>query len=93
MNKPLHVAPHGLGYTVFRGGTRVAGIYVHQSDAEARMDKMNRAAKGKWRSCMTCGSGFLSAGPHNRMCDSCRSKAHDNSMSVAVGRATRRAGL
>jgi len=32
---------------------------------------------GKARSCMTCGKGFMSEGPHNRMCEPCRGRDYD----------------
>lgn len=42
-------------------------------DCEARLANVENAL----RKCISCGVEFLSAGPHNRMCTPCRSKAAD----------------
>lgn len=44
--------------------------------ADAHADRLERRAKVRCRACLTCGSEFISEGPHNRMCAACRQQSH-----------------
>lgn len=47
-----------------------------------------RAAAGgmKTRPCLCCGTAFVSEGPHNRMCDTCRTLNDDTHSILSGGR-------
>lgn len=70
------------GYAVFDGRDQITGRFANRHDALNRMDKIaaKRRAKGrvKKRKCLTCPETFMSEGPHNRMCHSCRTKKRDD---------------
>jgi hypothetical protein len=83
----LRVARHGLGWTVLRGSTRVAGIYSQQGRAEEIMENMERRAALRDRPCFTCGDMFKSEGAHNRMCQGCRTRSGDSPYEIGHRRA------
>ena len=69
----LDVQGSGTTYYVERDGVTAAGPFTTRWRAEDVRDDMVRKAKAKVRPCITCQTDFHSEGPHNRMCDSCRS--------------------
>lgn len=52
-------------------GEYVVGSYRNGKGDALRTDNFNPQI----RNCMTCGDKFHSEGPHNRMCNSCRTKS------------------
>ncbi len=72
----LTVERDGYGWSVYKGGLRVFGP-SNQAQAEEKCDALERDARRKRRSCITCGEPFLSDGPGNRMCDKCRARASE----------------
>jgi len=59
---------------VRKDGEVVHGPACHTRAHEA-LERLKRQAQHKTRKCMTCSSSFMSDGPHNRMCKSCRSQS------------------
>lgn len=75
MADELQICPMGRGrWAVFEGGKRISGI-LSRPGAVAVLDSMLSARRGQDRSCLRCGTIFSSQGPHNRMCDGCRTLA------------------
>lgn len=73
MADPTFTVEHwGRGWAVFRDGARVTGIIAHWHHAMFRRDELARAARTVTRACLCCGTSFASEGPHNRLCDPCR---------------------
>ncbi|MDJ0631081.1 MAG: hypothetical protein QNJ44_22680 [Rhodobacter sp.] len=68
-------------YAIFHGdeqiGKSCAPLDYMLDRAWALNRKAERARRPKNRACLTCGETFLSEGPHNRMCKSCRAKGDD----------------
>lgn len=78
--KRFHTRPRGRGYhAVFDRVTdaRVSNDYGSARDAQFRADRMNEAetrkAQQRERPCLCCERIFISEGPGNRLCESCRS--------------------
>ena len=63
-------------------GRVVSQEYWDDERAEAAMNRIIRAARVVTRPCLCCRASFVSEGPHNRMCTSCRSSASDPYQSV-----------
>ncbi len=61
-------------YAVFDGGKRISGVLSRQG-ALSVLDSVLSARRGQDRPCLRCGTVFSSQGPHNRMCDGCRTIA------------------
>jgi len=59
-------------YYIHKDGEVVHGPACHARAHEA-LERLKREAQRKTRQCMTCSASFLSDGPHNRLCKSCRS--------------------
>ncbi len=58
-------------------GRAVSQEYWEKERAEAAMERIIRAARVVTRPCLCCRTPFLSEGPHNRMCPSCRNTSSD----------------
>lgn len=69
--EPLKIVHDQFGYYVRRGNETLHGPSC-QERAYAARDRIEKAGRTKTRRCMTCQTPFLSEGPHNRMCQSCR---------------------
>ncbi len=65
----------GRSWIVTRGQGEVVETRTKIGQALALADRLNRAARSRQRNCLTCGTTFVSEGPHNRMCDRCRRDA------------------
>lgn len=82
--RPVRVlAATKVHYAVFLGGQRLSRAFSqrgnaldHASSLQTRIDEL----RGQERLCITCRAPFLSAGPHNRMCDHCRAHCDDLGM-------------
>jgi len=61
-------------YYVLQDGTEIHGPACHVRALEA-MERLKRGAKVQTRKCMSCASSFTSEGPHNRLCNRCRSRS------------------
>ncbi|KQI69410.1 hypothetical protein AN189_03030 [Loktanella sp. 3ANDIMAR09] len=72
---------HGRFY-ITRDGDDVAGPYWSKDSADVAQDRLERKAKERERKCITCTEAFLSEGPHNRMCNGCRSRISDDGVAV-----------
>ncbi len=59
---------------VLKDGETVLGPLSSQFHADSARERLERKAKQKRRKCLTCEKSFMSEGPHNRMCDGCRSR-------------------
>lgn len=64
----------GQHWAVLDGGKAVATFPVWWK-ADACAERLERMARVRCRSCLTCGSKFVSEGPHNRMCPACRQQS------------------
>lgn len=62
-----------LGRTPGAVRMRIATL---QRRAQTAAEESRMAARGRTRPCMRCAVPFASEGPHNRMCDPCRSYAN-----------------
>lgn len=67
----------GVGWKIFGPGRKaLPEVYKTASHAGGVAGQMNKAAAkaaGKTqRNCLCCRKAFMSEGPHNRMCDTCR---------------------
>lgn len=72
-SKPIFdIKRSGGTYYVMRDGVEVAGPYHNHGRAEERLGVLEARAAKVQRKCMTCTQPFMSEGPHNRMCKSCR---------------------
>ena len=71
--KSIH---HVLVYAAKAGHiSKVVGNTIFWSDGtrtELKTHKSRKAVTKDVRKCMTCGSPFLSSGPHNRICTECK---------------------
>lgn len=66
-------------YDILDGaGVRVSGGWGDRAQAEVRKDRMEAEARRRTRPCITCSEEFRSDGPHNRMCNACRTRAADD---------------
>ena len=76
-------------------GDRASQVFAHKSRARELRDRLqtaaDRKAKRGERPCLCCGQSFLSEGPHNRMCSSCRLRG-DDTMSFSFINPRRRTG-
>lgn len=61
-------------YFVAQGDKHVHGPSHSRQTAEDAKARLIREARSSKRKCMTCPEIFMSEGPHNRLCTSCRSK-------------------
>ena len=79
MSAPLTVERIAHGYAVFKGETRLTKLYTRKPAAREAQERLERERARKkprrHRPCLTCGQTFLSDGPHNRMCPTCRGRA------------------
>ncbi|MGB0661301.1 MAG: hypothetical protein ACPGNV_14145 [Mangrovicoccus sp.] len=67
-------------YFIRKDGEVVHGPTNHAL-AQEKLERLEREAKRKTRKCMTCSASFLSDGPHNRLCNTCRSQSlHDGAV-------------
>ena len=75
----LDVRRYRFGYAIFDGATLVSGENRDRDVALAQLDRLAAKAKAKLliktRPCMCCRGGFDSAGPHQRLCPTCRQSA------------------
>lgn len=75
----LNVRRHHGHYAVFDGPDRVSTVFSSMAEAEARLlvieAERARKARLRERPCLSCGTAFLSEGPHHRMCQRCRGRA------------------
>lgn len=55
-------------------GARVSPLLSHPELAANALDRLERENRQRQRACLRCGAGFLSDGPHNRLCDHCRGR-------------------
>ncbi len=62
------------GYYIHKDGEVVHGPACYTRSHE-RLERLKREAQRKTRKCMICSASFLSDGPHNRQCNSCRSQS------------------
>lgn len=60
-------------FAVFDGVIQRSGI-LSKDGAEEYLERVRRKARETRRSCLCCSVTFRSEGPHNRLCDRCRSK-------------------
>lgn len=78
MSRGLEVRPWGSGYAVFDGLKRLTGVHTSRALAERALQlaeqRRARAARSRPRACLCCGHRFISEGPHNRLCGSCRTR-------------------
>lgn len=65
------------GWIVCKDGEKVYGAVSAKWRADDQRDRLEREARKKSRSCLTCGATFISEGPHNRMCSPCRASARE----------------
>lgn len=74
MGERFEARRNGYGWTVFDTTTRAAvtGEFSSMFIAENKADALNHEAKKKKRPCLRCRAPFMSEGPHNRLCPSCR---------------------
>ncbi|WP_300439310.1 hypothetical protein [uncultured Mameliella sp.] len=77
MSDPFEVKKTGFGWAVFDRRTRkkVSQQVSSRSVADERCTQLNHEARRRLRPCLCCGAAFISEGPHNRMCNPCRSGA------------------
>ncbi|MDO5643624.1 MAG: hypothetical protein Q4G26_14720 [Paracoccus sp. (in: a-proteobacteria)] len=66
----------GQHWAVMDGG-KVVKTFGKPFPAEAYADDLARRARYKRRPCLTCGTEFVSQGPHHRMCGRCRIAAQE----------------
>ena len=71
------VERYGAGWAVHKDGEKVYGAVHAKWRAEEQREKLERDARKKERSCMTCRQPFMSEGPHNRMCGTCRQRSQE----------------
>ena len=88
----LTVGRFGLGWAVHRGGTRVSKVYSSRLDAEARMDRIALNDRKRVRPCLCCSRLFTSEGPHNRLCDTCRTGSGEDWTTLSYRRLRMAAG-
>lgn len=75
----LRIVFDGRAYLLRQGDETLYGPATRELALEA-LERRQRAARRKNRTCLTCQSPFLSEGPHNRMCTPCRAQtAYDGS--------------
>ncbi|WP_333830513.1 hypothetical protein [Pararhodobacter sp.] len=68
----LTVRPWGVGYAIWQGDKRVTGQIGNAAIAERTADLLTIKSQAKPRPCLCCNATFISAGPGNRLCDTCR---------------------
>lgn len=74
------VQGYGNSWSVL-DGIRIVAWFRSWELAEERRERLERKARAKLRPCLTCGSHFISEGPHNRMCPACRQQSlHDGTV-------------
>ena len=75
----LDVRRYRFGYAIFDGATLVSGEIRDRYIALEQLDRLAAKAKAKplmkIRPCMCCRGVFESAGPHQRLCQTCRQSA------------------
>jgi hypothetical protein len=74
MRLQLDIRGSGTSFAILQGG-RVIGRATSHGNAIARAAGIERKlAKAQRRPavCLGCGAGFLSSGPGNRLCPTCR---------------------
>ncbi len=78
-----------LGATVkFFGGTghMLMALHVRRAARGIRGEpKVAVTGKKKMRTCLCCGTSFLSTGPDNRMCGGCRRGAQEVNLNIFNG--------
>jgi hypothetical protein len=62
----------GGAWAVFEGAKKIGGVFNEQWEAEHRRDAILKRRARQPRTCLRCGRGFESEGPHHRMCGDCR---------------------
>lgn len=77
MSGALLIDGVGRGVVVRRGDAIVAGPFHSREMAEMAIDVIERRGRQRARPCLSCGQTFMSEGPHNRMCESCKTAAHE----------------
>lgn len=70
----------GSSHFVTKDGERCMGPFTSHGRALDVRDELIREARKRKRNCLTCTDEFMSEGPHNRMCDTCRAEASDAGM-------------
>ena len=53
-------------------GRRLGGPFSTREIAHAALDRELKKRRRARRDCISCGTSFMSEGPHNRMCEICR---------------------
>lgn len=59
-------------YAVYKGRNKMSGDTLLLTNAVTIMHNFLRRDRQKLRPCMSCGTRFLSEGPHHRLCNGCR---------------------
>lgn len=67
----LRVEGSGDCWAIFRGDELVR-VTAHHDRALDQIETLLRRNRMKPRSCLACTRPFMSEGPHNRLCGSCR---------------------
>lgn len=62
----------GRGFYVLCDGRPVGPTHCRKDQAESLAARLSRAQKSRPRLCLACDRPFISEGPHNRLCTSCR---------------------
>lgn len=85
-DRPLYrVREIGKQFAVVnRANERVSPFYRRRDTAEADCAKRIARAGDGYRCCLSCGSKFLSDGPHNRLCGACRTRVGGSSEAISV---------
>ena len=63
-------------YFVRRDGNFAFGPFPTKELADATRARIVAKNRSRTRACISCGDPFVSEGPHNRMCDPCRTNPY-----------------